>query len=469
MSSTYGHALRLMFPRAWPWTLIGSMAAMLLCLIAAWRAYRRNESPATCWRTLVYLVVGAWVADVFLWNKPHPLRDAWTVTAAAGIHAIVCLLTPCLSPVRRRWLRVPDVLSMNVVVLVLLGEAGLRLLATVWSSPLFIAPGSLVIDRIAAHRAVPGRRRFGFPNNSWGHFDQEFLAPAQRTRPAVLCIGDSFSTGVVPHARHYTTVAEGAIGDVDIYNMGVPACGPREYLYLWQHEGESLRPDLLVVALFLGNDVSVPSSGTQPVDWHDPQASLLYRTTRRLWLLYNEKRKSTAGATVGDAPTDDSRAKEPDWIDDPSRERATFSAEEFLRIETQRAAVICSPRPDPRQGRFIDSLQAIIDAAGRTPLAFVLIPDEFQVEDRLWEEVSARCSIPLERDRTQTWVRAWFDARDLRCLDLLPALRALPVEDDGWRHAYLRQDTHFNARGNRCAGEALAAFLRPQLEAIRHR
>jgi hypothetical protein len=458
-----------MFPRAWPWTLIGSISAMILCLIAAWKAYRRNESPATCWRTLVYVVVGAWVADVFLWYKPHPLRDAWTVTTAAGLHAFVCLLTPCRSPVRRRWLRIPDVVAMNVVVLLLGGEAGLRLLATVWSSPLLIAPGSLVIDRIAAHHAVPGRRRFGFANNSWGYFDEEFLPPARRTRPTVLCIGDSFSTGVVPHARHYTTVAERALGDVDVYNMGVPACGPREYLHLWQHEGESLRPDLLVVALFLGNDVIDASLGVPPVDWHDPQASLLYRTIHRLWLLYDEKRKTSSGATVGNTTTDDARAEEPDWTDDPSRESATFSEPEFLRIETERAAAICSVRPDPRFGRFTEAVQAVIDTAGRTPLAFVLIPDEFQVEDRLWEQVSARCSIPLERDRTQTWIRAWFAARDVRCLDLLPALRALPLDDDGWRHAYHRQDTHFNARGNRCAGEELAAFLRPQLEAIRRR
>jgi len=31
---------------------------------------------------------------------------------------------------------------------------------------------------------------------------------------------------------------------------------------------------------------------------------------------------------------------------------------------------------------------------------------------------------------------------------------------DGLRHLYHRRDTHFNARGNRAAGEALARFLR---------
>jgi hypothetical protein len=465
---SYWRALRLALPNAWPWTLAGSVAAVILCLFAAWKAYRRNESPATCWRTLVYVVVGAWVADVFLWNTPHPMFDAWTVTAAAGLHAIVCLLTPCRSPARRRWLRVPDVVAMNVVVLLLLGEAWLRLLAAVWPSPLLIAPGSPVIDRIDAHHAVPGQRNFGFPHNSRGYYDQEFLPPADRTRPVVLCIGDSFSTALVPHAFHYTTVAEKAIGGVDVYNMGVSACGPREYLHLWKHEGESLRPDLLVVALFLGNDVSEGSFEERPVDWHDPQVSLLFRTIHRLRLLYHEKQKTSSGATFGDTTTEDARADVPDWVDDPSREHGTYSSEQFLRIETDRAAVICDGRPDPRFGRFTEVLQAIIDAAGRTPLVFMLIPDEFQVEDRLWDEVSARNSIPLERDRTQTRIRAWFAARDVRCLDLLPALRALPVEDDGWRHAYLRRDTHFNARGNRCAGEALAAFLRPQLEAIRH-
>jgi hypothetical protein len=45
-------------------------------------------------------------------------------------------------------------------------------------------------------------------------------------------------------------------------------------------------------------------------------------------------------------------------------------------------------------------------------------------------------------------------------LDLPPPLRAVPPLADGRRHLYHLRDTHFNARGNRAAGWALAEFVR---------
>ena len=42
-------------------------------------------------------------------------------------------------------------------------------------------------------------------------------------------------------------------------------------------------------------------------------------------------------------------------------------------------------------------------------------------------------------------------------------LSAQPPMADGHRHLYHIRDTHFNARGNRIVGEALAGFLRNQL------
>jgi hypothetical protein len=40
---------------------------------------------------------------------------------------------------------------------------------------------------------------------------------------------------------------------------------------------------------------------------------------------------------------------------------------------------------------------------------------------------------------------------------------AEPPLEDGNRHLYHLRDTHWNARGNRLAGEALAEFLAPRL------
>ena len=95
----------------------------------------------------------------------------------------------------------------------------------------------------------------------------------------------------------------------------------------------------------------------------------------------------------------------------------------------------------------------------------MLIPDEFQVEDGLWDEVVASVGSRLDRDQPQDRIRAFLRQEGLPSLDLLPILRAVPPLADGQRHLYHLQDTHFNVRGNQVAGEKLAEFLRPYLPA----
>jgi hypothetical protein len=101
-------------------------------------------------------------------------------------------------------------------------------------------------------------------------------------------------------------------------------------------------------------------------------------------------------------------------------------------------------------------------ACGATPFGVLLIPDEFQVEDETWRLASA---VPdgerFDRDQPQRVLSRWLAEQGIPCLDLLPALRAVPPMPDGRRHLYHLRDTHFNARGNAVAGHELARFLRP--------
>jgi hypothetical protein len=94
------------------------------------------------------------------------------------------------------------------------------------------------------------------------------------------------------------------------------------------------------------------------------------------------------------------------------------------------------------------------------PLAFLLIPDEFQVEDRLWKDaVAGMDGKEMMRLKPQRRIKVWLDARGLPYLDLLPVLRDVPALEDGDRHLYHRRDTHLNARGNEAVGKALAPFI----------
>ena len=99
-------------------------------------------------------------------------------------------------------------------------------------------------------------------------------------------------------------------------------------------------------------------------------------------------------------------------------------------------------------------------AAAETPVLIMLIPDQFQVDDQLWQALGMQ---DRDRDQPQKRIIAWLQAEGIPYLDLLEVLRAVPVMADGQRHLYHLRDTHFNARGNSVTGKALAEFLRQNL------
>jgi hypothetical protein len=157
------------------------------------------------------------------------------------------------------------------------------------------------------------------------------------------------------------------------------------------------------------------------------------------------------------------------WLHDPSQEPGSFTAAAFLQLELSRALAACDPA-HPSRLALRHELQRLRALGAGRPFGVVLIPDEFMVEDALWQQLVA--AWPADRPPGDRWaLRDWLVqcCRDegITCLDLLPALRAVPALADGDRHLYLRRDTHWNVRGNAVAGAELAAFLRTLLAPAR--
>ena len=239
----------------------------------------------------------------------------------------------------------------------------------------------------------------------------------------------------------------------------------------------TLDPDVIVVCVFVGNDLVFPE-----VEKGLPDAflrSFLQRDSvlgwvliRRLWRVMEEKERLDGSARVAPKSADGSAFP---WVSDPKLENPTMSEEAFLRLEIRRAKEVCARAPASLEA-LRDALRAMKAAAGSAKLVVMLIPDEFQVEDALWTAVVASAGAPLDRDRPQALVRPMLEREGIPCLDLfpvfdarsdldlLPILRAVPPMEDGRRRVYHQRDTHWNARGNRAAGEALARFVASTLE-----
>ncbi|HMC54124.1 MAG TPA: hypothetical protein VKH19_03045 [Gemmatimonadaceae bacterium] len=444
---------------------------------------RRGEpepEPALRLRAALYAVLAAVLVDVFFLSSGDtpagpfrvrvPILGSLTLVIAYGWYARWSLRP---MPRLRRGV---DLLAMNGALALVLLELVLRGMARVNPSPLLVTAASTDVVRRGATREPAGKMRFDFPLNSGGHYDTEFLPASRRTGPVVVDIGDSFSYGTVPHAFHFTTVAEqwgraagggsaasggsgGSGGNVEIYNMGYPAIGPADYLYLLQHEALPLQPERVVVNLFMGNDLTETPNARGPARWFDADSYLfavVWNRARRMNRA--QMARPPEVAQQGHLSRDALLTRYP-WLADPLLEQPQFSRDVYLELESSAAAVIASQKGRPQVDRTIRALDDIEYAAGTTPLAFMIIPAAFQVDDSLWADVQRASRDSRDRDLAHREIVAWLQCRGIPMLDLLPVLRAVPPLADGRRHLYHRNDTHFNARGNDVAGRALGQFI----------
>jgi len=464
-------------PAAWALLLL-VLAGSALGPVAIAReiaAIRRVEPRARAFAALRSLVVAAvvsWIALLFLVESAERLWTELALGAGASLW-IVWIALEGPSPRRATGLRkAAGVVLFALAASALLAELALRAWAGVRPSPLFARLGDTANVALERMRQPPGTIRFGFPCNSGGHYDEEFRrrAPGERL---VATIGDSFSLSAVPHAYHFTTVCERELG-VPVDNLGVAAVGPPEYRRMLVDEALWLDPDVVVIDLFVGNDFRFGvqmSEGSRALaeSWIERENVLLWVVPRRLARIAAERRRrGREGGGVAalqgesDALRGSVEATFP-WVADPKLEKPTFTEPAFLALEVSRA--VDASRLSPAQLTDLhDVLLEMKRVAAPRTLCVMIIPDEYQIEDALWDRVVREAgSQALDRDRPQELLVPWLAANGIPCLDLAPVLGAVPPMEDGNRHLYQLRDSHWNARGNAVAGRALAEFLAPLL------
>ena len=446
--------------------LVGSLLVQLVAL--GWTLRTRHVRVPS--RVLMYVLVAATVAFLGFLQPFWKLYFDITTCLAFGAFAGLVLVGPWLGHwLPNRALRLLDLVCFNLCALVLLAEFGLRTFQAFRPTPLLTQVDSSMLDRLDRYRLRPGELHMGFPANGKGYYDDR-REPKKPGETLVASIGDSFSIGVVPHALHFTTVAERALRDVRIDNIGAGGIGPSEYIHLLKHDALPLHPDAVVVCLFVGNDVV--EAGKARVAhrtlrrFFDRGNILLYLLPRRLARLAGERkfREGTLGSVQGQnaarATTKAEIAAHFPWVYDPLLEQGTFSKARFLAIELERVRGVQDWNARKAYPKLAADIRELQQLCGSTPLLFLLIPDEYQVEDELWDELTmADDTEPVLRDIAQREIRARLDAAKLPYVDLLPKLRRVPKLSDGKRHVYHLRDTHFNTRGNAVAGKALAKAL----------
>jgi len=460
-------------------TAVGLAVGLLLLLRASIFELRElrdggaRSSSAASLRSVFVVAILGWL--LFLWLI-QPFQRIWfdmVLGGAAGAWAGLLLIQRARGERHARLLRWIDILAFGICAALLSLELGLRLWATVRPAPLNATVGAGPGELVRRFRCDPGQVRFGFACNSRGFYDTEFYRNEPGDDgPLIVAIGDSFNVGTVPHAWHFTSICEELTG-ARIYNMGVPGIGPPEYLSLLVDEALPMDPDLILIGVFIGNDLDIDEYLADLPDaalrsWFQRDQVLLSVIPERMSRIAVERlRAERRGADVGTVQGERSVVESMDrdeaaaafpWLTDTGLEEATLSEDAFYRLETERALATCAQVP-PSFDVFCEAMLAARRAAGDTPVHVMLIPDEFQVEDDLWMRVTESAGRELDRNRPQDLLTAWLGQQGIPYLDLLPVLRRVDPQPDGRRHLYHALDTHFNARGNQVTAEALAEFL----------
>jgi hypothetical protein len=432
--------------------LLGSASAPLL--VFAFVRLRRRVPPVPALFAVAFgSAVWLWLAYALAAGAYYRSRVGCMAAAWAALVAIASMTLPAV-PNRSRAVRALAGSALGL----LCGEVLLRTAAWLLPSPLLVRHSASSTQRLRTY-AFPARQpHIGFATNDLGFYDDAFAPPGPARRPTVAVLGDSFSGSVVPHAFHYTTVAERELGGVDVWNVGWCALAPADYRPLLTTTVRPLQPDAVIVSLFLGNDLFETSPWTASdrwlADWFDGGNVLLLEAPRRLWQVARGlEHEAGAAANLGDL------ASVERWLHDPMQEPGTFRPEDYLRLEVDRALVACAI-DEPRFGALLEELRLLRALAPARRFGVVLIPDEYMVEDTLWQQVQRAAGRALKRHALPDRLAAWCRDEGIPCLDLLPVLTAVKPLPDGDRHLYLLRDTHWNARGNEAAGKALAPFVR---------
>ena len=335
-------------------------------------------------------------------------------------------------------LRVLEIIGTNLAVALFLCEVSFQAFAALSGEPL------LVSAAMESYRLSPGKDYGGgLRGNSMGYPGPEFRTDKRPGVYRIAALGDSFAIGpAVPFADNYLTRLEHSLPEVEVYNFGVAGIGPREYLLILQRDVWPFRPDLILLCIFVGNDITESLATPRHLD---PRQHAVFLLCQRAWRI---------GWGAGSS---DFRATDPtDRLSHPPLSDSAFRA-----IEARRLAICFRSSPDGMEKKWeraLAYLAKIVHNCNKhsVPLTVVLIPDEFQVNPAVQADAIADAGVSraeVDIELPQQRLRAFFLKRQVPCLDLMPAFLHTQA-------TYAVRDTHWNIAGNRQAADEISNWLR---------
>lgn len=334
------------------------------------------------------------------------------------------------------WVRVGLQLVTIALISVLLGEVALRLAHPYVPVPT-VRTGTYQDFRSRPFAPSLG----GFTLNSKGFKDLEYEEEKPVGMYRILGIGDSFAFSVVPYQDNFLTRLEVALqashGQVEVINMGVPNMGAADYYKMLTKEGAHLDPDLVLLCLYLGNDLTSVHRGKAT-------RSYVVALLRYAFTQWTKVEGRSLGRKTGRA-YDDLR---------PSLKKNVYQ-----RLLGRKLRLFNVENPSyqatwPQVVEYLEKIQRFC-AAREIGLIVAILPDELQVDEEVREEIlAARPALRkmvFDFELPNRFVHQELERLEIESIDLLPSM----VEAAKTEKLYKPRDTHWNLLGNRIAAREI--------------
>jgi lysophospholipase L1-like esterase len=350
-----------------------------------------------------------------------------------------------LSPSRKRLVRLL-LLSFSLLASLLFAELAVRLVRP--QAVMTVSRGLYQPDPPRRYRLAPGFRgsianevEFDTPvsTNSLGLRGPE-VGPKRRLR--ILALGDSFTFGVGARQEETWPARLAEILGAEVLNAGAPGFGVPDAVAWYERYGSELDPDVVVLAVFLANDLQDASPDQPKVAVVDGALVVPGETGGlRRWLYYHSHlfRLFKSSVLEGGLRTR-LGLREPWAVRELRSELSMYSP--TLAEELQRGAEITE--------------QAVRRLEGKKVLA-VLIPSLPQVDPAKWQAVLAQLGLdPAQHDplRPNRLFRGIFERHGVPVLDLTDTFRK------AGKRIYYPIDQHLTPEGYELMARAVGEALR---------
>jgi len=349
-----------------------------------------------------------------------------------------------------------------------LAEIGLRYLAPQktytemrrQASPIYL-PDDVLIKQLrpgfeasASARPIDGIQS-GTGVNSQGYRGKELL-PAQGDHTRIWVAGDSFTFGVgVENEFTYPAVLEELLRDplgkpVEVINAGVSGRWVDEYYLDFKRRGVALKPDIVLVGIYIRNDLDGPDARDHSwprVDDEGLPLAIQLKATRiedgyEVGAIRKSRWKLSLfrDSHVAQLLYDGGKI-----IDQQIRGRSVKNAHLYENRYAPEAADAIA-----RVHLLLRGMKRLAEANG-AHFVELLFPGRDQVYPGGYDALSG-----LDLEKPQRELRSFLDREEIDYLDLLPALRAARETPA----LFFVDDDHWDVAGHEVVANQIAGHLR---------